>query len=92
VVTVPDTAQEIDPGERDKLMSRCYGQAQTTLRERYRDEFNGLYQKYLAEVGIEWTPRPSAEQLALEQITRLLDEHPGLASRLADRLEQDGAS
>ena len=72
--------------ERDKLMSRCYGQAQTELRERYRDEFNGLYQKYLAAVGIEWTPRPTPEQLALEQVQTLLQQFPGLAEKLADTL------
>lgn len=82
------TDTEVDPGDRDKVMSRCYGQAQTELRERYRDEFNGLYQKYLAANGIEWTPRPSPEQLALEQITKLLSEFPGLAERLADTLSK----
>ncbi len=80
------TETELDPGERDKLMSRCYGQAQTELREHHRDEFNTLYQQYLKKVGIEWTPRPTPEQLALEQIQKYLSEFPGLAERLADTL------
>jgi hypothetical protein len=80
------TETELDPGERDKLMSRCYGQAQTELREHHRDEFNTLYQRYLKAVGIEWTPRPTPEQLALEQIQKYLTEFPGLAERLADTL------
>jgi len=36
--------------------------------------------------GIEWTPRPTPEQLALEQCTKYLNEFPGLAERLADTL------
>lgn len=84
---------ELDEADRDKLMSRCYGQAQTELRERHREEFNTLYQKFLAAVGIEWTPRPTPEQLALETITKLLMDFPGLAERLAETLAgevQDG--
>lgn len=80
---------EMDDGDRDKLMSRCYGQAQTELRERHREEFNTLYQKYLAAVGIEWTPRPTPEQVALDTITKLLGEYPGLAERLAETLARE---
>ena len=81
-----ETETEMSAVERDKLMSRCYGQAQTELRERHREEFNSLYQKTLAGVGIEWTPRPTPEQLALDQVTKYLNEFPGLAERLADTL------
>ena len=81
-----ETETEMDATERDRLMSRCYGQAQTELRERHREEFNRTYQRLLAGVGIEWTPRPTPEQLALEQCTKYLNEFPGLAERLADTL------
>jgi hypothetical protein len=72
--------------ERDRLMSQAYGAAQKDLREKYKDEFNRYYQKRCAERGIEWTPRKSKAEQALDQITDLLSEYPDIAEQVAERL------
>lgn len=72
--------------ERDRLMSAAYTAAQRTLREAHRDEFNSMYQSECAARGIEWTPRKSKEDLALDQITELLAQFPELSEKLAERL------
>ena len=75
-----------DQAEKDKLMGQAYSAAQRDLREAHKDEFNGYYQKQLAERGIEWTPRKSKQEQALDQILTLLQENPELAERLIERL------
>ena len=79
-------AEEQSQSERDRLMSQAYGAAQKDLREKHRDEFNKFYQKRCAERGIEWTPRKSKAEQALDQITDLLSEYPDIAEQVAERL------
>lgn len=73
-------------GDREKLMSKAYTTASKDLRTAHQDEFNRYYQQRLAELGIEWTPRKSKQDQALDQIVTLLDEYPDLATKLAERL------
>lgn len=80
------STEEQETVERDKLMSKGYTAAQRDLREAHQDEFNQLYKKRLAELGIDWEPRKSKQELALDQITQLLTEFPDLAEKLAARL------
>lgn len=84
--TQPVATDEQSQGERDRLMSQAYGAAQRELRTAHQDEFNGYYQKQCAERGIEWTPRKSKQEQALDQIQDLLTEFPDLATQLAERL------
>jgi hypothetical protein len=79
-------AEDQSQSERDRLMSQAYGAAQKDLREKHRDEFNKFYQKRYAERGIEWTPRKSKAEQALDQITDLLSEYPDIAEQVAERL------
>ena len=82
-VVVPE---ELDQGERDRLMGQAYSSAQRDLRTAHQDEFNGYYQKQCALRGIEWTPRKSKAEQALDTIQDLLTEYPGIAEALAERL------
>lgn len=77
---------EMDAAEKDKLMGQAYSAAQKDLREAHKDEFNGYYSKQCAARGIQWTPRKSKEEAALDQITELLGQFPDIAEKLAERL------
>lgn len=87
-VVVPD---EISQSDRDKAMGQAYSAAQKELREAHKDEFNGYYQKQCALRGIEWTPRKSKAEQALDTIQDLLTEYPGIAEALAERLAAQAA-
>lgn len=84
------TSTEIPRDERDRLMTQAYSAAQKTLRAAHQEEFNSLYQKACRDRGIEWTPRKSKQEQALDQIQTLLSEYPDLASQLAERLQRGG--
>jgi len=82
------TTEEVDAATRDRLLQQGYSRAMTDLREAHMDEFNELRVKRTAELGIEWTPRPSKEKLALDAIEILISENPGIAEALAERLAE----
>ena len=86
-----DAATETDTAEKDRLMGQAYSAATTELRTAHKDEFNGYYQKQLADRGIEWTPKKSKQEQALDQILTLLQENPTLAERLIERLAPPSA-
>lgn len=81
-----DTETEIDAAERDRLLSQAYTTAQKRLREGHKDEFNTLYSEEAKKRGIDWQPRKSKSEQALDTITDLLQQHPDLAEKLAERL------
>ena len=83
-----EQASEMPQQERDRLMSQAYGAAQKDLREAHKKEFDSYYQKRCAERGIEWTPRKSKEEQALDQVMDLLTEYPSIAEQLAERLAE----
>ena len=83
-----ETTEEMTQQERDRLMSQAYGAAQKDLREAHKKEFDSYYQKRAAERGIEWTPKKSKQEQALDQITDLLQEYPEIAEQLAERLAE----
>lgn len=66
---------------RQGALRKAYGQATALLREQHRDEFDGLYAQEAKALGVDYTPRPSAEQRALQQIEALLNEHPALRNQ-----------
>lgn len=86
------TNGEVDKTERDKLMSAAYTAAQKLLREAHQDEFNGFYKSECAARGIEWEPRKSKQEQALDQIVALLSEYPDLGEKLAAKLAAQAAS
>lgn len=76
-------ATTTDDNERSKKLRKAYGNATTRLREAHRDEFDSLYSQEAESLGVEYTPRPSAEQKALQQLQALLDEYPQLRGQVA---------
>lgn len=79
---------EMTQQDRDRTMSQAYGAAQKDLREAHKPEFDKYYQQRCAERGIEWTPRKSKAEQALDQITDLLTEYPDIAEAVAERLAE----
>ena len=84
--TEPAVEPEKTQQERDRLMSQAYGAAQKDLREKHKDEFNRYYQKQCADRGIEWTPRKSKQEQALDTVMDLLTEYPDITEALVERL------
>lgn len=72
---------ESDVAERKELLRQAYGAATQKLRDAHRDEFNRLYQESAAELGVEWAPRPTAEQRAEAEFDALLEQYPHLKER-----------
>lgn len=74
---------------RDKAFNASRGVADRILREHHQDEWNGYYQKELADRGYTWEPKPDPETEALEQISNLLRQFPDLGEKLAAKLTQE---
>jgi hypothetical protein len=74
--------QTDDKDERSKKLRQAYGNATTALREKHRDEFDNLYAESARSLGVDYTPRPSAEQKASQQVKELIAEYPHLRAEL----------
>ena len=79
---------EMTAEDRDKALRKAYGTATARLRDEHRDEFNGYYSEAAKELGVEWSPRKSAEEKAAEEMERLLTEYPHLRQRIAPEAVQ----
>lgn len=80
--TIEAVPEESEEAKRKRLLRQAYGQATSALRVAHQDEFLGLYQEQARELGVEYTPRPNAEQRAAEQFDALVATYPWLADRL----------
>lgn len=79
------TKQSTEPAPesgRNAALRKAYGAASQDLREAHRDEFDKFYEVRAQEAGVEWHPKPSAEQKAEQEFRRLLAEHPEVAERV----------
>lgn len=77
---------ELSTAERQALINKADSAAYRALRKAHQQEFNQHKQKAAAELGLDWTPRASAEERARKQINALLSEHPELQAELAAAL------
>lgn len=84
---MPNTQTE--PKGRDALLRQAYSQASKDLRQTHREEFNELHRKHAIELGVDWEPRPTAEQKAAEQIEALLAQYPQLRDRVGGQTAID---
>lgn len=82
VQAVPDETPDDKSAERGTALRKAYGTANTRLREAHREEFDNLYAEAAAELGVEYTPRLTAEQKAEQEFSALLREYPHLASKV----------
>lgn len=70
--------------ERANKLRKAYSNATTRLRESYRAEFDSLYVQEAQQLGVNYTPKPSPEQKAEQELRALLEAHPGLRDRMDD--------
>jgi hypothetical protein len=63
---------------RQKVLTDSYSKALATLRERHLDEFNQLRQIEARNMGVNWSPKPTPEQLAAAEIEAHLQAFPKL--------------
>jgi hypothetical protein len=85
-----EETNEVTPEERDRRLQKAYTAATQELRQTHRDEFNDAYSRHASELGVEWRPRPSAEQKAEEQFDALLP--PGRHNSTRGRATTKGAT
>jgi len=69
--------------EREKRLSQAYNHASQDLREKYREEFNALYARYAADLGVDWKPRMKPEQKAEQELLTIFDAYPELRAKYA---------
>lgn len=81
---LPEGVKELTKEQR---LSRARNAATSMLLDKYRNEFNATMQREAASLGIDWTPRKSEEEKALEEIEALLAKHSGLRDTLVAKLE-----
>ena len=81
-----DTPNTVDSTDRDAKLRQAYSLAAQELRTNHQKEFNDLRVKHSAALGVEWTPRPSKDERAEQELDRLLAENPALVERLASRV------
>ena len=74
------------------LTRKAYGAATQALRDNHRDEFNSLMKQKAADLGIEWEPRKTPEEKAVDEVNRILSEHPSVAERLRKALAGEGST
>jgi hypothetical protein len=67
---------------KDSLQREAYGAATKRIREDNRSTFNLYMQEEMKARGLEWAPKPTAEEKAEAQLQAILAEHPGLAARI----------
>jgi hypothetical protein len=81
-------AQPAEP-TRAQLLNKAYGVASAALRDGHREEFNKLHQKAAHDLGIEWSPKLTAEERAAQEFDALLATFPHLAERLPVESDED---
>jgi hypothetical protein len=64
---------------KDALLKEAYQAATRRLRDEQRAEFNRIYAEEASTRGVEWKPKPTAEEKAAQQMADLLAKFPHLA-------------
>lgn len=73
----------------DKAMSAARSAAAATLRQNHHEEYNDLLVREAKARGIEWSPRPTKEERAAQEMYRLLRDYPELAERVNANAAKD---
>lgn len=74
--------------QRSDALRKAYGEANTALREKHRDEFEALYVEKAAALGVTYTPPPSKADRARQQLAELLAANPDIKAELVDEISQ----
>lgn len=83
--------EETEEQKRGRLLKQAYSSATSRLREAHKEEFDGFYQEEAEARGVEYTPRPTAEQKAEAELASLLEKFPHLRSKVDEVAETESA-
>ncbi len=72
---------------RNTAIRNAYSSAAKRLREAHLDEFHKLQIEEAKKLGVDWAPKPNAEQKAEAELIAILKDHPALADRLYSELD-----
>lgn len=86
--TEPDEQEGQDENTR-ALIRKAYTTATSRLRDHRRDEFNEFMTEETKRLGIDWSPRLSAEEKAWKDVKAILSEHPDLAGKVRDLIADE---
>jgi hypothetical protein len=84
-------ADEKAKTERDEALRKAYAKATKRLREAHQPEFNALYAEEAKVLGYDWSPKPTKEEKARDELNRLLAEFPHLAAQIGPEEPQEPA-
>ena len=79
-----EPVEEVSEADRNALLKKGYSNATSRLREENREEFDRLYVEEAKKLGVVYTPKPSAEQKAKQDIEDLLAKFPHLRDQLVN--------
>jgi len=77
-----ETTTPTEQKSKDTLQREAYSAATKRVRESHRDEFNTFMVEEMKARGLDWAPKPTAEEKAEAELQRILAEHPGLAAKV----------
>jgi len=75
---------ELSNEERNARLKKAYSNATSRLREEQRLEFDRLYSEEAKKLGVVYTPKPTAEQKAKQELEDLLAKFPHLRDQLVN--------
>jgi hypothetical protein len=79
-----ESTPELSNEERNALLKQAYSTSTSRLREENRAEFDRLYIEEAAKLGVVYTPKPSPEQKAKQDLEDLLAKFPHLRDQLVN--------
>lgn len=88
--TVAAVTEQTEDQVRKNLLRKAYTNATQALREAHREDFDRLYQEHADALGVDWHPRPNAEQKAQAQFEELVTAYPYLLDRVRPATEPEG--
>lgn len=74
--------------DRNTKVRKSYHEATNRLRAKHMDEFRELQKDVAKELGIEYTPRPTKEEKARQQLLDLLRDNPSLETEVVEKVKQ----
>lgn len=70
--------------DRSAALRKAYASATARLRAENREQFEKFYGEEAAALGVEYTPRLTAEQRAEREFEELLEQFPHLRDKVRD--------
>lgn len=67
----------------DQKHRKAYGAATQRLREAHKDEFQNYMKDEASKLGLDWSPRKTAEDRAREELRATLAKYPHLIDEVS---------